>query len=175
MKRVVNVGVNALAREVGLASTTISKKLQAGQTPDQIREACAQRQGRQGSRGPQPKRPPMRRDEYDLVVKGKKRLDDFDEAKLRRARALADRGELENALRRGELIPVAYVRQWASRFLSDGRDALLAGPSELQDVLAAETDPVKVNAVLRAWLERVMAKFHQLDRLWGVGDEEKVA
>jgi hypothetical protein len=171
-RKVVNVGVNALAREVGLSSTTISKKLKAGQTPDQIRQECAQRQGR---RGPLPNKPPMDKSEYDLVVKGRERLNAMDEMKFRRAKALAERGELENALRRGELIPVAYVRQWGSRFLTDARDTLLTGPSELQDILAAEADPLKTAAIMRAWLERVMGKFHQLERLWGVGDEEQVA
>ena len=74
-------------------------------------------------------------------------------------------------LRRGELIPVAHLRQWGTRFLIDARDTLMTGPSELQDMLAAESDPVKCAAILRAWLERVMAKFHQLDRLWGVDCE----
>ena len=110
-----------------------------------------------------------------MVIKGRERLDNIDEAKLRRARALAERGELDNMLKRGELIPVAHVRQWGSRFLTDARDTLMAGPSELQDTLAAEDDPLKVQAILRAWLERVMAKFHQCERLWGIGDEEQVA
>jgi hypothetical protein len=76
-------------------------------------------------------------------------------------------------LRRGELMPVSYVRTWASRYLTDGRYTLLAGPSELQDTLAAETDPLKVNAILRAWLERVMGKFHRCERLWGADCEDR--
>ena len=182
-RKVVNVGVNALAREIGVTPTTISKKLKAGQTPEQIRRDAAQKQGRPpAERGPgrRPKgqpRParPMGESDYDLVIKGRERLNAMDEMKYRRAKALAERGEIENMLRRGELLPVAYVRQWASRYLTDGRDTLLAGPSELQDILAAETDPLKVAAILRAWLERAMAKFHQLERRWGAGDEEHVA
>ena len=77
--------------------------------------------------------------------------------------------------RRGELMPVSYVRQWASRFLIEGRDELLKGPSELQDALAAEDDPRKVNAILRAWLDRAIAKFEQLKTLWEGNAEEKVA
>jgi hypothetical protein len=176
-RKVVNVGVNALAREVGLTPTTISKKLRSGQTPDQIRRDAARKEGREPGverRG----RPTIGRpseSEYDLLMKGRERLNAIDEAKLRRARALAERGELDNMLRRGELVPVAYVRQWGSRFLTDARDTLMTGPSELADNLAAETDPLKVAAMLRLWLERVMGKFHQLDKLWGVGDEEQVA
>jgi hypothetical protein len=70
-------------------------------------------------------------------------------------------------LRRAELIPVAYVRKWATRYLTDGRDMLLTGPSELADMLAAEGDPLKTAAILRKWLERVMDKFHQCEQLWG--------
>jgi hypothetical protein len=172
-KHVVNVGVNALAREVGQSATTISKKLRAGKTADQIRREAAQRHGTAPSTAPG--RPPLP-SEYDLIVRGREHTNALDDAKLRRAKALAERQEIENALRRGELMPVAYVRQWASRFLTDGRDTLLAGPSELADALAAETDPLKVAANLRAWLERAMGKFHQLDRLWGgAADDEQVA
>jgi hypothetical protein len=113
--------------------------------------------------------------EYDLVIKGRARYDDLEDAKLRRAKALAERQELENMLRRDELVPVAYMRTWGSRFLTDARDTLLTGPSELADTLAVESDPLKTAAILRAWVERVMGKFHQLDRLWGVGDEARVA
>ena len=105
--------------------------------------------------------------EYEEVLAGNAIFEKLDSAKLRRALALAERGELDNMLRRGELVPVAYIRTWGSRFLTDARDTLMTGPSELQDTLAAESDPLKVSAILRAWLERVMNKFHQLDRLWG--------
>lgn len=177
-QKIMNVGVAALARETGQSMASISKKLKAGQTPEAIREAATHKAGRAplnrklGERGPG--RPPLP-SEYSLVVKGRERLNQLDDAKLRRAKAMAERGELENMLRRGELIPVAYVRQWATRYLTDGRDTLLAGPSELQDVLAAETDPQRVNLILRAWLERAMAQFHQLEKLWGAGEEEQVA
>jgi len=173
-KKVVNTGVSALAREVGVTPTTISKKLRAGQTPEQIRQEAARKEGRAPTGGrPSIGRPSQA--EYDLVLARGERLNNLDEAKLRRARALAERSELENMLKRDELIPVAYVRQWASRFLTDGRDMLLTGPSELADTLAAESDPLRCAAILRAWLERVMGKFHQLEKLWGAGEEEQVA
>lgn len=175
MKHVVNMGVSALAREIGLSATAVSKKMKAGMTPEQIRQESARKKGlppKGNSHGPG--RPPMP-SEYDLVVQGRERMDKLDEMKFRRAKALAERSEIDNMLKRGELMPVSYVRTWATRYLVDGRDTLLAGPSELQDVLAAEDDPLKVNAILRAWLERAMAKFHQLEKLWGAGAEEKVA
>lgn len=173
-KHVVNLGVSALARETGQSPAAVSKKMKAGQTPDQIRAAAARRQGRAPNKSRGPGRPPIA-SEYDMVIKGRARLDDIDDAKLRRAKALADHQELENALRRGELVPVAHIRIWGSRFLTDARDTLLTGPSELQDILAAEDDPLKCAAIMRAWLERVMGKFHQLEKLWGEGEEAQVA
>jgi hypothetical protein len=101
-----------------------------------------------------------------MVIQGRQRISDLEEAKLRRAKALAEHQELENMLRRGELMPVSYARKWGLRFLIDGRDELLKGASELADALAAESDPLKVAAILRAWLERTMDKFEQLRMLW---------
>ncbi len=170
-KHIVNVGVSALARECGVTPAAISQKMKKGQTPEQIRADFARRQGRAPSG---PGRPPTS-SEYELVLQGRERLDRLDEMKFRRAKALAERQEIENALRRGELMPVAYVRRWGAQFLTDGRDTLLAGPSELADTLAAETDPLKVAEILRAWLERAMGKFHQIERLWGATEEEQVA
>jgi hypothetical protein len=171
-QRVVNVGGAALARETGFSPAAISKKLKQGRTPDQIRKEAARRQGRVYGPGT----PPKTKAEYELVAETRDRYDALEDAKLRRAKALAERQEIENMLRRGELMPVAYVRQWASRFLVDGRDELLSGPSQLADALAAESDAVKVEAILRAWIERAIAKFEQLKQLWEGGlDAERVA
>jgi hypothetical protein len=149
--------------------------MKAGMTAEQIRQEAARKKGLPpvgSSHGPGR---PLLPKEYDLVVQGRERMDKLDEMKFRKAKAMAERSELDNMVRRGELIPVSYVRTWASRFLTDGRDTLLAGPSELQDALAAESDPLKVNAIMRSWLERAMAKFHKLDGLWGADAEGKVA
>ena len=93
----------------------------------------------------------------------------FAAAQAAKENALAELRQLEVMERRRELMPVSYVRIWGTRFLVEGRDILLAGPSELADTLAAETDPLKTAAILRAWLDRAMGKFHQLDRLWSAG------
>jgi hypothetical protein len=171
--------VNALARETGLPKQTVSERMRKGQTVDQIRIYAAAL-GRSPKNGfphvvapPGSPESPEAAGAYELIVRGRQRLEAIDDAKLRRARALAERSELENALRRGELMPVSYIRTWGSRFLTDARDTLLTGPSELADVLAAETDPLKTAAILRNWLERVMAKLHQLDQLWGVEGEDR--
>jgi hypothetical protein len=174
-KHVTNVGVAALARECGISQAAISKKLKAGKTPDHIRMVAAQKQGRAPNRKG-PGRPPLP-SEYDLVIQGRERMDALEEAKLRRAKALAERQELENMLRRGELLPVSYVRRWATRFLIDGRDEMLRMGSELGDTLAAESDPVKCRAIIRAGMERALAKFEQLNTIWrgNRGDELTVA
>jgi hypothetical protein len=194
-----NWGVRALSRETGYSAATISRKLSRGLSPDNIRsqarlvvaqerrEAAAVHAA--GSTppltagnpsDPSPERPPTSdatllrpavAHAYEDLLAGDSVFEQLEEAKLRRAKALAERQELENMLRRGELMPVSYVRAWASRFLIDGRDELLKGPSELADSLAAETDPLKVASILRAWLERAIGKFEQLEQLWQGGDQ----
>jgi hypothetical protein len=186
------LGVNALAREIGAAQSTVSLKMRQGMSADQIRAWAATREGASPPKyrkekpssgsmkqstpaGSQSEPPPAPESDYEMILRGRQRLEDIDEAKLRRARALADGQELENAQRRGELIPVAHVRLWATRFLVSARDELLKGPGELQDALAAETDPVRCAGIVRAWTERVLGKFHNLERLWGALDDERVA
>jgi hypothetical protein len=184
-QHVVNLGVLALARETGYTAATVSTRLKKGHTPDQIR-ADAKRKGltarahgplakrKRGSRGPGT--PPNGKTEYDLVIESRNRGDALEQAKLRRAEALAERQEIENMLRRGELVPVAYMRTWGVRFLVAARDELLKGPSELADALAAEDDPLKTGAVLRGWVDRTIAKFEQLEELWkGSLEESQVA
>jgi hypothetical protein len=169
-KRTQNVGVNALARECNLPQSTVSSMMRRGMTADQIRARAGRRTEAQ------PPKPPTIPGEYDLVIQTKERIDALEDAKLRRARALAERQEIENALRRGELMPVSYVRKFAFRFLTDGRDEMLRLPSELADALAAETDPREVTAILRAAMERVLAKFEQLNEIWqGQSDQEQAA
>jgi hypothetical protein len=175
-KHVVNLGVMALARETGLSAAAVSKKMKAGQTPDQIRRSAAQRKGIPPPNSKGPGRPPSTPTEYDLVIQGRQRTDALEEAKLRRAQALAERQEIENLLRKGELLPVSHVRQWASRLLVEARDELLRTPSELSDTLASESDAVRITAILRAAQERAIAKLEQLDRIWrGDQDTQQVA
>jgi hypothetical protein len=112
---------------------------------------------------------PVVQGEYEKVAAEYAMFDALERAKVRRAQALADRQELDNALKRGELIPVVYVRKWGMRFLVEARDEMMKAPGELQDVLAAESDPVKCAAILHSWVARVITNLHQTDRLWGRG------
>jgi hypothetical protein len=176
VKQVMNVGVMALARETGYSPAVVSRKMRDGQTPDQIRKSAAQRKGTPPPNSKGPGRPASTKSEYDLILQGRERVDALEEAKLRRAQALAERQEIENLLRRGELVPVAHVRRWASRLLIEARDELLRTPSELADTLAAETDAVKVLAILRTAQERALTKLEQLDCIWqGTLDQPQVA
>jgi hypothetical protein len=174
--RIMNVGVAALAREIGVSEATVSKKMKAGKTADQIRSEAAQRKGIAPPNTKGPGRAPAKKSEYEMIIKSRSRYDDMEEAKLRRQKALADRQEIENMLRRGELLPVSYVRKWASRLLVEAKDELLRTPSELADTLAAETDAVQVATILRTAQERALAKLEQLKKIWqGDLDAEQVA
>ncbi len=91
-------------------------------------------------------------------------------AQAAKENALAELRQLELAQRRRELVPLAYLRAWASRFLTEGRDLLINGLSELQDKLAVESDALKVAAILRFWVDHVMTRFFSLETLWGGGE-----
>jgi hypothetical protein len=167
------LGVNALARETGLPKSTISERMRKGQTADQIRIYAAMRDGRSPQRTFRPgalrceaAKSAQSQTEYEVILRSRNRLDAIGDAQLRRARALADKQELENQQRRSELVPTVYLREWSRRFLAYSRDALFK-VSELPEVLAAECDPVKCNQILRAWVERTFVHFYQLDELWG--------
>jgi len=165
-KRINNIGVNALARECDLPQSTVSGLMKRGMTADQIRARAGVKPGKQSVAEP---------GEYEVVMQARSRIDALEDAKLRRAKALAERQEIENALRRGELMPVSYVRKWASEFLSAGRDEMLRIPGELADALAAESDAREVAAALRAAMDRVIAKFEQLDQIWQGQDQQAAA
>jgi hypothetical protein len=80
---------------------------------------------------------------------------------------LAALRQLEYQQKAGALIPVEYVRIWGVRFLVEGRDILQNGPSQLADTLAAESDPRVVEQTLRAWVDRCLERFFQVETLWG--------
>jgi hypothetical protein len=170
--RIRNVGVAALARELKIPQPTVTQMLQRGKTVEDIRAYAAIRHGSPVPDKPSPAAPPLTKKEYDLIVEARERVDELEAAKLRRAKALAEHQEIENMVRRGELMPVSYVRRWALRFLIDGRDEMLRLPSELADPLAAESDPVRVRAILEVAMERVMGRFEQLNRIWEGDDLE---
>jgi hypothetical protein len=175
-KCLVVLGVNALARETGLPKSTVSERMRKGQSADQIRLYAAVREGRSPQRasGPLPPHTKPAKSieaptESEVIRRGRNLMAAIEDVKLRRVRALAVKEELEIQRLRSELIPTVYVRKWAECFLAYSRDTLMTGPSELQAALALEPDPAKCAAILRAWVERAMAKFHQTRPLVGRG------
>jgi hypothetical protein len=94
----------------------------------------------------------------------------FATAQAAKETALAELRQLELMERRQELIPLVYVRTWASRFLVEGRDVLLNGPGELADRLAVENDPLRVREILQGWVDHIMTRFFELETLWGGGE-----
>ena len=147
-KGLVQLGVNALAREVGLPKQTVSELMRRGRGPDEIRLYASMREGRSAQKAyaavtslRNVPKSTTAGDEYECVLRGRERLEAIDDAKLRRAKALAEHQEQENARKRGQLVPISYIHKWGTRFLVDARDELLRGPSDLQDALAAESDP----------------------------------
>ena len=94
----------------------------------------------------------------------------YSQAQAVKEGALAELRRLELAERRRELSPVSYIRAWGMRFVVEGRDVLINGPGELADRVASESDPVKVEQILRTWVDRVMERFLQIETLWGHGE-----
>jgi hypothetical protein len=74
--------------------------------------------------------------------------------------------QVEYQERCGELVPLSYVRHWGTTFLVAARDEMLKAPSELADTLASESDPRVVERTLQTWVERVMLKFYECEKLW---------
>jgi hypothetical protein len=167
------LGVNALARETGLPRQTISDRMRKGATAADVRRYAALREGR--SPQPTPAAVAQRREapkstvprpECDALLQARDRLSAIGDARLRRTRALAEKLELENQQLRSQLVPTAYLREWSRRFLAYTRGALFK-VSELREVLAVESDPVKCIQILQSWVERTLAHFYQMDELWG--------
>lgn len=102
-KRMVTLGVNALARETGLARQTISDRMKKGATASEIRVYAAMRERRPPQRKPtaiavQRKAPKFRESgpKFDATLQAQDWLQAIDDARLRRMRALAEKLALEN-------------------------------------------------------------------------------
>lgn len=81
----------------------------------------------------------------------------YEEARRRRETAEANLAEMKQAEMEGKLILADAVRAaWAVK-ITGARDALLQIPSRVAPVLAAETDLVRVTALLEDELRRALA------------------
>lgn len=82
----------------------------------------------------------------------------YDEARRRRETAEANIAEMKQAEMQGTLIRADAVRSaWAAK-ITGARDALLQIPSRIAPVLAAETDLVRVTALLEDELRQALAE-----------------
>ncbi len=164
--RKAELSAQQIANCAGCSLTLVNRKLAQGKTPRQI-IAEAEQQAQQAAL----KHPTVI---VTDLVNGHANGHaagalSFSQAQCSKENALAELRQLELMERRRELIPVSYVKTWASRFLVEGRDILLNGLGELQDRLASESDPVKIGEILRFWVDQAMARFLQTESLWGGG------
>ena len=82
----------------------------------------------------------------------------YEEARRRRETAEANLAEMKQAEMQGTLIRADAVRAaWAAK-ITGARDALLQIPSRIAPVLAAETDLVRVTALLEDELRQALAE-----------------
>ena len=192
-RRSQNTGVNALARELDLPEPTVSKLMSKGKTRDEIRAYAAIRHGEpipppKEPDPPKPADPPppteeqQRKSEYDLIIEMREMARELEEAKLRRAKALAEKDELRNRVEKGELLPKNYVKQYCLRFLYDTKFQIDVMPSEFADVLAAEPDPRKTEAILQTMMDRLRHQLEEMYKFWYTehevelpAEEQKVA
>jgi hypothetical protein len=154
-----------IAKLAGISTPMVYRKLAEGRTPSEIIAASQLRREQQVLRH----LPAVKVDGDGHPADGA--MPSFAAAQAERERWSARLKKLEYQKSSAEVIPVSYVRTWGSQFLTGARDTLMAGPSELQDQLAFETDPAKCRALLERWLETVMAKLHRTEKLWGGGAE----
>ncbi|MFM1991328.1 MAG: hypothetical protein RJA99_4285 [Pseudomonadota bacterium] len=89
---------------------------------------------------------------------------DLHDARRRREQALAELAELELAEKRGELVPVADVQKALVSKVLGVRDSLDTLADRLSPLLAAESDPAKVYAMLRSEIRQVLAQLSTQSR-----------
>jgi hypothetical protein len=195
-------GSSALAREVGLSQAAVSKKLRRGMTPDQVRDEARSKgrvpevaqsgtyvpkNGRRNTLtaplpvpatlsasapSPVPARRPAPVETYEDALIAHAERESRNAAELRKITAQADAYELENLRARGDLIPRAKVELWGVGYLVRARELLEQFPGMVRDRLAVESDPVKVEAILRAEAERVMRALSKLAEVWDPAFEQ---
>jgi len=87
----------------------------------------------------------------------------YEEARRRRETAEANLAEMKQAEMEGKLILADAVRSaWAAK-ITGARDALLQIPSRIAPVLAAETDLVRVTALLEDELRQALAELSTVE------------
>jgi hypothetical protein len=83
----------------------------------------------------------------------------------KKEKALSELRELEVLEKTGELIPLAQVQLFTSNFLIEAKQLLERAP-EMQDELAATSNPAECGAIVGRWAERVLGRIYAMDSLW---------
>jgi hypothetical protein len=91
-------------------------------------------------------------------------LGDESSPRARREAAQADLAELELAERRGELVSAQAVEQALATKILSVRESLDTLADRITPLLAAETDPVKVYALLRTEIRQVLEQLASASR-----------
>jgi len=176
-------GAKDLARETGFSPQLVSQKFHQGWSPEQIRQYAVQ-QGRmskeayeaskKAAKKEQREEPkPSKKDEKQeadpeiaAAVAAHEESKGLAAAKRRREVAQAEKIEMENAVRRGDLVPTGQIVPSLMRCHAAFRDALLAIPGELADRLAMETDPAVVRKLLDDRHRQALRHFETLRDIW---------
>lgn len=136
-------GVSDLARRARCSTSTVSKKLLAGKSAEQIiSEAEAWR-----------KQEAAKESSSDCGD-----LESLQHAQRRKERAIADLRELELQQKRGELIPMSDVNAFISGMIIRARDILLRIAPELRDRLATCRDAVECERLIDDEVRRALAE-----------------
>jgi hypothetical protein len=143
-----NRGVSDLARRARCSTTTVSKKLLAGKSAEQIISEAEAWRKQESARGAT--------DCGDL--------ESFNQAQRRKEVAIADLRELELKQKRGELVPVSDVNAFVSGMIVRARDILLRLAPELRDRLATCTDPLECEGMVTDEVYRALRELSEYER-----------
>jgi hypothetical protein len=174
--------VNALARELGLSSTMVSRHLNRGLTVDQVRSKYKKQEdagvkkahggGERKTERPELGHTQPRASQGGQVwvtddQTGEMRLENEYEAKARKERALATEREIRVAQALQTLIPRVQVDYVIGGALVRLRDMLSRMSVEMRDALASETDPIKVGVLVDEATEHILSDVQMAIRRLG--------
>lgn len=136
----------SLATELGVSVSIVSQKRNRGKTDDEIRkEAVVWKEKQARIAG---------KDTAELEGG----LESFHMAQARKERALADKHQIDVAVKLGELVSVAEVNAFVSQNIVAARDILSKISPELADRLAPETNPVTIRMLIDTEVHRALTR-----------------
>jgi hypothetical protein len=102
---------------------------------------------------------------------------DISAQRLRRAKAAADRAEMQNAVLRGELVKWAAIEDAYTQKIAASRDAFEALPDRVAANFAAESDPTRIHTKLREEIHLALTRLarHVSGPKTGTSPDEDVA